>query len=293
MIDLHLHTTHSDGKRTVKETLQKAEELKLTAISITDHEKCSAYEELKNSEIRECFNGKIVPGIEIKCVYKGKVIDVLGYEIDTEKMNEWIKKCYEGKTRDKLEEKYLKKHYETFTKMGVKMHPYEEIKWDKQHDWANLIIYKEIKSFPENEKIVPKDMWEKFENFRFNYCNNQKSEFYLDRSQDYVSVEEGIKAIHECGGKAFVAHVFLYTWAGDTKHMLEDLVTKYDFDGVECYYSKFSEEQIKYAENLCKDRNLLLSGGSDSHGMEEIKLGIGKGNLCVPDTIIDWVKKFI
>ena len=51
MIDLHLHTTYSDGTKTVKEILKQAEELKLDYISITDHDKCSAYDELKNIDV--------------------------------------------------------------------------------------------------------------------------------------------------------------------------------------------------------------------------------------------------
>lgn len=293
MIDLHMHTVNSDGKRTVEQTLEKAEEIGLKTISITDHESCEGYKQLEDKNIRNKFKGKIIPGVEIKCSYKGRVIDVLGYDIDTEKMTSWLKQTYEGKTHDKLEEKYLKKHYETFKKMGVKLQKYEDIKWDKYHEWANIIIYREIKSNPENENIVPKDMWESFENFRFNYCYNENSEFYIDKSEDYVLVEEGIKAIHDCGGKAFVAHVFIYKWAENKEELIHDLISNYDFDGMECYYSKFSPEQIQYVLQTCEKHNLLLSGGSDSHGGPEFEIGIGAGNLKVPDNIIDWAKNVL
>ena len=62
MIDLHMHTTYSDGSNTVEEVLEKAEKLKLEIISITDHDNCKAYKELKNEEIRSKFSGKIIPG---------------------------------------------------------------------------------------------------------------------------------------------------------------------------------------------------------------------------------------
>ena len=57
MIDLHLHTNHSDGTDTVAELLEKAEQLKLEIISITDHDTVDAYKELENSEIRNKFCG--------------------------------------------------------------------------------------------------------------------------------------------------------------------------------------------------------------------------------------------
>lgn len=291
MIDLHMHTVNSDGRRTVEQTLEKAEELNLTAISITDHESCKGYNDLKNAEVRNKFSGKIIPGIEIKCTYQGRVIDILGYDFDIEKMSLWIEKTYEGRTHDKLEEKYLRKHCETLEKAGVKVPKYEDIVWDKYHNWANLVIYKEIKANPENEKILPVDLWESFENFRMNYCYNKDTMFYIDKTEDYVTLEEGIKGIHECGGKAFIAHVYIYNWATNKQDFINDLITNYDFDGIECHYSKFSEEQKEYVLDICKKNNLLVSGGSDSHGRPELEIGIGKGNLKVPDEIISWAEK--
>lgn len=293
MIDLHMHTTNSDGLRNVKQTLEKAEELKLTAISITDHENCDSYEELKNEALRKIFSGKIIPGVEIKCAYKGRIIDILGFDIDTQKMNNWLKEKYKENARAKTQEKYLKKHYQTFKNMGAILPEFENIKWDKEHDWANPVIYYVIKENPENEKYVPEDIWESFENFRFKYCYNPESEFYIDKSQDFVTLEEAISAIHECGGKAFLAHIFIYTWAEDKKELISDLITNYKFDGIECYYSKFSKEQIEYVVEVCKNNNLFSSGGSDSHGRGEPEIGIGMGNLSVPDDIISWAEKII
>ena len=87
MVDLHIHTTYSDGTCSVKEILKQAESLKLDYISITDHDKCLAYEELKNIDIKKYYSGKIIKGIEIKCFYKGSTREVLGYDYDYEKMN--------------------------------------------------------------------------------------------------------------------------------------------------------------------------------------------------------------
>ena len=60
MIDMHIHTKYSDGTGTVKEVLQKAEEMKLEYISITDHDNCSAYNELRDMNIEELYSGKII-----------------------------------------------------------------------------------------------------------------------------------------------------------------------------------------------------------------------------------------
>ena len=86
MIDLHLHTNHSDGTDTVTELLENAEKQKLEIISITDHDTISAYKELETINIKEKFSGKIIPGTEIKAIYNGKNIEVLGYGIDYKKI---------------------------------------------------------------------------------------------------------------------------------------------------------------------------------------------------------------
>ncbi len=67
MIDLHLHTTYSDGSDSVKELLEKAEQLNLEIISITDHDSVGAYLELEeHPEIRHKFSGEIIIGSEIE-----------------------------------------------------------------------------------------------------------------------------------------------------------------------------------------------------------------------------------
>ena len=65
MIDLHIHTTNSDGTDSVEEILKKAEKLKLNYISISDHDTCKGYDELKNIDVESIYSGKIIPGIEL------------------------------------------------------------------------------------------------------------------------------------------------------------------------------------------------------------------------------------
>lgn len=69
MIDLHIHSTNSDGTDSVQEILQKAQSLNLDYISITDHDTCDGYKELEKIDIPKYYAGKVIPGIEIKCAY--------------------------------------------------------------------------------------------------------------------------------------------------------------------------------------------------------------------------------
>ena len=94
MIDLHIHTTNSDGSYKPEEILEKCEELGLEYISITDHDTCRSYNDLKKLDISKIYSGKIITGCEITTTYKGRTIEILGYEIDTNIINEWMKRYY-------------------------------------------------------------------------------------------------------------------------------------------------------------------------------------------------------
>ena len=100
MIDLHIHTTYSDGDKTVAEILKMCEEKKLEYISLTDHDTCKQYNDkaLKDNNI---FSGKIIKGTELHAVFQKKNIEILAYDIDTEVINNWCDKYY---SEDKLKE---------------------------------------------------------------------------------------------------------------------------------------------------------------------------------------------
>lgn len=293
MIDIHIHTTHSDGTKTVEEVLKQAEKIGLDYISITDHENCKAYQEIEEKNLKQYYHGTLIPGVELKSVYKGKIIDILGYGIDVNKIQQWLDDFYKDKTHAQIQTKYLKKRYEIFQQMGCILTPYEEIKWDPNHDWANIIIYDEVKSHPENQEKCPEDLWESFDNYKYRYCYCKENIFYIDKSEDFPTIEEVIDQIHHAGGLAFLAHIYVYNWAKDKKALIDDLISNYDFDGIECYYSEFSEEQTEYVLAVCEKRGLYKSGGTDYHGDNKpgIELGVGRGNLKIPKEIVEeWYK---
>lgn len=298
MIDLHMHTTYSDGVDSVEEILEMAERLKLSVISITDHDNCKAYSELKNKEIRKCFSGKIIPGIEIKCAYGKRLIEVLGYNIDTDKMKNWADEYYKDKTKEKLQAKYFELLYDKCQKLGLIMTSKDQIKFDSNTQWASVTIYNEIKSHTENKEKLPSDLWKEFNTFSKKYCGDPQNIFYIDKTQDYPSIGLVLSKIKECGGLTFYPHLFIYKWANDRKKMIKDLLEEYPVDGIECMHSEFSLEEIEYLNELCKKNHYLMSGGSDYHGKNKpnIKMATGKGNLNIEQEMIqNWidVKKLI
>ena len=292
MIDLHIHTTYSDGSDNLIQVLKKAENIGLDYISITDHDNCNAYEELKKINVSNYYKGKIIPGIEIKCGYKGRLIEVLGYKINTDKMSAWTKEFYKDKTKSILQQKYFDLLYEKCKKMNLKLSAKENIKFDNNKDWASVVIYREIKSHSENQKLVPEDFWESFNNFSKKYCGNLEHILYIDKTIDYPTLQEAIQAIKQAGGLVFLPHLFIYKWADDIYKLIDDILENYQIDGIECYHSEFSQENIEYLLKLCKDKNYYKSGGSDYHGTNKknIDMAVGKGNLKIDKNIIQsWI----
>lgn len=268
MIDLHMHTTNSDGTDTVEDILKKAENLKLDYISITDHDTCKGYESLRKLDVKKIYSGKIVSGVELKCIYKGRTIEVLGYNINIEKMNNWLATFYKDKSKADIQIKYFNFLYEKCKQMGVRLSDKNEICWNPDVDWASAKIYGDFKKYPENEDKFPEDLWNDFSCFTRKYCADPNYILHIDKSNDYPSLKDAINAIKEAGGLAFMPHIFIYRWVpeNEKEQFVEEIVENYDIDGFECYYPDFSENQRKYILKLCEEKGLFKSGGSDCHG---------------------------
>lgn len=284
MLDLHIHTNNSDGTFTVEEVLKEAEKLKLSCISITDHESCKGHEELKNINVKEIYSGKIITGIELKNYYQDRVIDILGYNVDLDKMVEYLDENYKDKTHRKLETKNLKHFYKQAEGYGLMLNPIEEIEWNPDKDWASVGFYNEMKKHPENERKVPPDLWESFSNFKKDYVYNRKNMFFLDKKDDYPSPTRTVQAIHNAGGIAVLAHVYEYKWVENQIEYIKKLIGKSGLDGIECYYSNFTDKQRDTLLQYAEKNKLCISGGTDFHGKNRkgVEIGIGRGNMRNP-----------
>ena len=275
MIDLHIHTNNSDGSEDVVEILKRAQAHNLSHIAITDHESINGHFQLRNISVKDYYDGVVIPGIELKNYYKDRVIDILAYNIDIDKFNEYLIKNYANKTHRILEEKNLKHFYKQAKGYGLILDPIDTIKWDKDKEWGSVVFYNELKKHPENEQKVPKDLWDSFSNFKKDYVYNRNNMFFLDKKGDYPAPAQTVKAVHEAGGLAFLAHVHEYKWVDDKIEYITNLVKDSNIDGIECYYSNFTNEQTEELVDYCKNNNLYISGGTDFHGKPRPAVEVG------------------
>lgn len=294
MIDMHMHTTYSDGADSLIEVLKKAESLKLEYISITDHDTCEGYKELAKLDVKKYFSGQIINGVEIKCAYKKRLIEILGYKVDPKVINNFMEEFHKTKSKEILQQKYFDILHERCKDMGLVMSKKEDIEFNPKTDWASIKIYNDIKAHEENKLKVPDDFWSEFNIFSKKYCGDVNYPLYIDKSEDYLQLDEAIKLVKDAGGLVFLPHIFIYKWAKDKKKLLDDIVAEYDIDGIECMHSEFSQDDIDYLLEYTQKNNFYRSGGSDYHGKNKvgIEMAVGKGNLKIESYLIqDWVNK--
>lgn len=292
MIDLHTHTKYSDGSSTVLELLDNAQKIGLSLLSIADHNTVQAYYELENIKLRNTFDGKIIPGVEITTTYNGETIEILGYGFDLDMMDEFLKRNVLT-----FEEKQLKEYNlirEQYKKIGV-IFDEENINFDPKVESSRIAFCNEIKKYPNNFKFfLNEDSITTNSGFTRNEVYNPKSPLYVDESSLFPSLETTIQMIHQSGGLAFLAHTFAYS--KNISEQLNEILDNYELDGLECFYTTFTEEQSNYLVEVCKRRGLLKSGGSDFHGTRKVNhnLGTGRGNLHISeDVVADWIWEFI
>lgn len=281
-IDLHTHSTKSDGTFTPNELLTLAEHEKLAILSITDHESVDAYYDMN----RNLFSGKIIPGIELRTSCFGVAIELLGYGFDIDKMKETIKK-YHYKNTEELDSYMIHLAYEQYTKKGVKLNSnfIDEFNTPTSPRLSKY-VKSAIMNHPENE-IFSKEIPEGKSFFR-TCMTNPNHPLFLDLSPAFPTVAELIKAIKDAGGIVSIPHIFQYK--DYAEKILFHLLDNYDIDLVECYYSSFTPEQTEFLIDVCKKYNKHISGGSDFHGSIRPNVELGKGtnkNLQIPEESIN------
>lgn len=290
MVDMHMHTIYSDGDKTIEEILKICEEKKLDYISITDHDTCKQYEDLylKNNKI---FSGKIIKGCELHALFQNKSIEILGYNIDANIINEWRKKYYSEEKlleqqqicRDRLFE-ICDKHSLIYDKDKIR-----EPK--KSSEYVERSIYEELLKHKENYNILG-IFTESYEVFYRKGLSNPENSFFMNYVEFRPKYNEVIDIIHMAGGKAFLAHPFEYKFI-DTIGFIDDLRKEKELDGIECFHpSSECDNKAEILLEYARKNNLFICGGSDYHGnpKPDIEIGIGKGSLNITNNYIEeWV----
>ena len=268
MIDLHVHTTNSDGDYTTLETLIEAEKQGIEILSITDHNNITAYEDLNNIPVDEIYTGTIIPGTELEFSKDGKLFDMLGYGMDLEilKNTEIIK---EGMVHSTIEDEtnILNKLKLVCDKLNIKYR--KDLSIESANNMANDVLVDDILSIEDNKnKLDELGIYDRTSFYREHFCE-PTSPFYVDETEGTFDVFYVSRVIHDAGGKTFLAHPFVYKLP-NLREFLDWLVDNQLIDGIECEHRKHTEEEIKWIKEYCDLNGLLKSGGSDRHSEKHL-----------------------
>lgn len=255
MIDLHMHTTYSDGTESCDTVLKKCQEKRLEYISITDHNTALAYSELAKKDIKKYYQGKIIPGIELNTKILNIPIEILGYGIDYKKMNELSPKIYiSAKERNLIEVKRL---YDKCLKYGIELEP-NCLENYSEDTFASVFFHNEITKKIQNKKLISDEAWKSSKIFYRQYMSDPKTPLYVEIDDFVPDFETASDLVRQCGGLVFIPHIFEYK--DNSLMILENILKKHKIDGIECYYTTFSDEQCKMVLDICKEKHLFMSG---------------------------------
>ena len=254
-LDLHSHTTYSDGTSTPKELIAEATRKGCEFISITDHDN---YDHIPHiGMVPEGMT--YIPGVEISAEFK-KTLHILGYGFDPDhaELRSTLTSLQEARrTRN---ETMLK----NMADKGFHISMDELIKESKggvvgRPHFANLMLAKGYVS-------AYQEAFDKY------LAKGQV--FYMDKKR--LEPKEAIRLILDAGGIPVMAHPYQTKLKGEELEALVAELSSYGLKGIEAYYSKHSKEQQKEYLHYAKKYNLLPTAGSDFHGANkpEIELGI-------------------
>jgi predicted metal-dependent phosphoesterase TrpH len=274
-VDLHLHTTASDGVMSPSEIVRYAKAKGLQAIAITDHDTIEGLEEGLSEGEKIGF--EVIPGVEISAEHSPGSMHLLGFFIDNHHpfLNERLE--YLQKARTERNPKIVEK----LNRLGIKI-TYEEVlkasgggQVGRPHFAQVLLEKKYVKNF--------QDAFDRF--------LKKGAPAYVDKFR--FTAKEALHFINGAKGVAVLAHPNTLNMDGYSE--LEDLVlqlTEEGLKGIEVYYPEHSALKVAQYKTLAQRYGLLMTGGTDYHGIEKngLDIGVGRGEMKLPYSIVEGLK---
>ena len=270
-IDLHTHSTASDGSCTPTEVMEAAVNAGLAAVALTDHDTMQGVPEAM--EAAEKLDIECIPGIELSAVYGDREVHIVGLFLDP-------RDSVLAKRLDSFRHIRKQRNLRMIEKMqaagvDITMEKVRDLEGDAVITRANLARYLVHVGYAVSIKEV------------FDKYLSPGLPFYVPKTG--VTPEDAVRAIRDGGGTAILAHPLLYDFTPAQLDTCIELLKNYGLQGIETYYSTYSPADERNMKRLADRHGLLWSGGSDFHGSVKphIQIGKGMGHLVIPYDILD------
>lgn len=274
LIDLHVHSNASDGSLTPTQVAKEAMYSGIKAIALTDHDTVDGIEEIL--EYTDQKNLEVIPGIELSCYYKNREIHILGYFVDfknpqLEKELASLKAAREERNLKMVE---LMQRDGINITMDMLLHGNPKSVITRAH-FARVLV----------EQGICKDKDAAFKKYIGIGCR-----YYLPKPQ--VTCERAMDILNRFSKGAFLAHPLLYHLGYSQIEELLVYLKSLGLKGLEAYHSSNNMYESDKLRSLALKHNLLISGGSDFHGVVKpnIKIGIGRGGMRIPVKLLENIK---
>lgn len=277
-IDLHVHSTYSDGTLTPEELVREALFLGLSALALTDHDCVGGID-----RARKAAGGsdlEIISGIELSCEHEDKEIHLIGLFIDeknaqlSQKLNDF-RNSRDNRNRRMVEKLRCEAAFDIDYEQLLQEYP------------DSVITRAHIARYLAEHHLV-KDRDTVFRRYIGDGCP-----YYVPRPK--ITPQEGIRLIHDAGGAAFLAHPILYHMNTARLYDLTGMLAKSGLDGIEAVYSAYQPGDEQNMKKIAAKYRLLISGGSDFHGANKpyIRLGCGTGHMPIPADILTDIRRTV
>lgn len=275
MIDLHVHSTFSDGTLTPAALAIRAREIGLTALALTDHDNTAGLESFLPACAREGIEG--IPGVEISADVKKGTLHILGYFV--ERGNPHLEDVL-GAIRNGRKDRNVK-ILERLKDLGL------ALEWDEVARHAG----EDVVGRPHFAQALLERGYVRTREEAFDRYLAKGKPAYIDRFR--LSPTDSIAAIRGAGGVAVLAHPFTLEMSRKALEAFTKGLRDAGLEGVEVYYAEHTPKQTRDYGKLANDLGLVVTGGSDFHGEGNpgIHLGMGFGSLCVPEEALEALKE--
>ncbi len=268
-IDLHVHSTFSDGSMSPFELVEFAKKKGLTALSITDHDTIEGTSQAQQAGIQTGL--EIVPGVEISVNYKDYTVHLLGYYFQpfNDGLNKALHSLQQGRLRRNV--KILSK----LDQLGISI---------TEKDLGNISQIGQTGRPHIARLLVKKNVVKNMEEAFFKYLGMGAVAY---TSRLVFDAKDAITFIQNAGGIAVLAHPLQVEKSGSQlEEAIGDLIAE-GLDGIEAYYPTHSKKQKKMFLEIAKNNNLIVTGGSDYHGNVRPGTTLAGGkNVSVPDVLL-------
>jgi predicted metal-dependent phosphoesterase TrpH len=269
-VDLHTHSSFSDGTDTPEEVIEHARRRRLAAIALTDHDTLGGIDRARVAA--ECAGIRFVPGIELSTAWGSRSLHLLAY---------WIEPG-PGPLQDRLRAIRSSRRERNLEIVEALRHLGIDLTIEEIHDIAGEgVAGRPHFAAALVRRGVVATMGEAFDR----YLAAGRPAY---RPRRRLDVAEAVALAHDSGAVTAVAHPHT---AADTTAGFEAAFAAFGeigVGGVECHYSEYPPHVRRRLASLAETYGLIPTGGSDYHGMHRpgVDVGIGRGDLVVPDTSV-------